>query len=309
MTAKAAQPSIGRVLGLFTPEGAVMAGVLALAFIGLFYRWFYTQHLTSASKIEDWGHAYVVPIISGYLLWQRRAEIRATSPSIFWPGLAPMVLGIMCYFFFVASRFTGGHMIQGWAVILTLFGLCLLLLGPALMRLIFLPIVFLVFGITISEIVMIKLTFPMQLIASQGAYLVLSVIGVVAGFSADVSGNMLWVIPPSGAALPLNVAEACSGMRMLVAFYALSGAAGILGCKLWWQRVALLLMAAPVAILVNIGRVAVLGLFSLWNQNLASGQSHTLIGTLLLFPGLMLFLFVVWALNKAVREEPEGPGK
>ena len=64
-------------------------------------------------------------------------------------------------------------------------------------------------------------------------------------------------------------------------------------------------MAAPVAILVNIGRVAVLGLLTLWNPNLAAGQAHTLIGTLLLFPGLMLFLFVVWALNKAVAVEPE----
>ena len=40
----------------------------------------------------------------------------------------------MSYFFFVASRFTGGHMIQGWALLLTLFGLVLLLLGPRAMR-------------------------------------------------------------------------------------------------------------------------------------------------------------------------------
>ncbi len=297
-------PAAGRVLGVFTPEGVVMGARLAVAFGGLFFRWFYTQHLFSATKIEDWGHAYIVPLISGYLIWQKRAEIARSRPTVFWPGLAPMALGIMCYFFFLASRFTGGHMIQGWALILTLFGLCLLLLGPALMRYLFVPIAFLVFGITISEIVMIKLTFPMQLIASQGAYLILSVIGAIAGFTTDVSGNMLTVITPSGVPRPLNVAEACSGMRMLVAFFALSGAAGILGCRMWWQRVALLLMAAPVAILVNIGRVAVLGLITLGNPALASGQSHTLIGTLLLFPGLMLFMLVVWALNKAVHEEP-----
>ena len=296
-----------RVLGVLTPEGAVMAALLTAAFGGLYFRWFYTQHLFSSSKLEDWGHAYAVPLISGYLLWQHRAALAAARPTVFWPGLAPMLLGIVSYFFFVASRFAGGHMIQGWAVILTLFGMCLLLLGPAVMRYIFIPIVFLVFGITISEIVMIKLTFPMQLIASQGAYLVLSLIGAVGGFTTDVSGNMLTVITPAGVPHPLNVAEACSGMRMLVAFFALSGAAGMLGCRMWWQRIALLLMAAPVAILVNIGRVAVLGLITLGNPNLASGQAHTFIGTLLLFPGLMLFMAVVWALNKTVGEaEPKG---
>lgn len=297
------------MLGLLSPEGAVMGGLLVALFAGLFFRWFYTQHLNSSAKLEDWGHAYAVPLISGYLIWQNRVALASARPTVFWPGLAPMVLGIMCYFFFVASRFTGGHMVQGWAVILTLFGLCLLLLGPGMMRHLFLPIVFLVFGITISEIVMIKLTFPMQLIASQGAYLILSLVGAATGFSTDVSGNMLTVITPSGVPRPLNVAEACSGMRMLVAFFALSGAAGVLGCRLWWQRVALLLMAAPVAILVNIGRVAVLGLITLGNPNLAAGQAHTFIGTLLLFPGLMLFMLVIWALNRSVRDAAERVAK
>src|SRR4029077_18234511 len=107
-------PAQPRVLGLFTPEGALMAGLLAVGFAGLFFRWFYTQHLNSSTKLEDWGHAYVVPLISGYLIWQNRAALLELSPTVFWPGLAPMLLGIMCYFFFVASRFTGGHTVQRW---------------------------------------------------------------------------------------------------------------------------------------------------------------------------------------------------
>jgi exosortase/archaeosortase family protein len=64
------------------------------------------------------------------------------------------------------------------------------------------------------------------------------------------------------------------------------------------------LLAAPVAILINILRVAVLGLLSMVDANLAAGQAHTLIGTLLLIPGLMLFLLVVWTLNKVVGDRP-----
>jgi exosortase/archaeosortase family protein len=88
-----------------------------------------------------------------------------------------------------------------------------------------------------------------------------------------------------------------------VAFFALSGATALLACRHWWQRIALLLMAAPVAIAVNIGRVAVLGLLSLGNQDLSQGQMHMLIGDLLLIPGLLLFLLVVWILNRLVRDE------
>jgi exosortase len=289
-----------------TPEALVMAGVLGAAFLTLFFRWFYYQALHSWEKPADWGHAFVVPIISGYLIWQRRDELAATKPRTFWPALAPFLLGIVAYFFFVATRFTGGHMIQGWAVIATLGSLLLLMLGPRMFAPLFLPVAFLVFGVTISEQVMNRLTAPLQLIASQGAYVILSLVGAVSGFSVELDGTLITLVSGSGNTVPVNVAEACAGMRMVIAFFALAGATALLACRYWWQRIALLLLAAPVAILVNIGRVAVLGLLSLANPNLAAGQAHMFIGELLLIPGLLLFLLVVWVLRRAVREGPPG---
>ena len=65
------------------------------------------------------------------------------------------------------------------------------------------------------------------------------------------------------------------------------------------------LLAGPVAVFMNIVRVAVLGLLTLIDPNLAAGDAHTIIGTVLLVPSLGLFLGVVWALNRVVRDEPE----
>lgn len=285
-----------------TPEMGLMGGLLLLAFAGLFFRWFYVQHLMSSSMMEDWGHAYFIPLISGYLIWQRREALATIRPEIFWPGLAPFLLGIMAYFFCVAG--IKNHMLQGFSIILTLFGMTLLILGPKAMRYLFLPIAFLGFGITISEMIMIQLTFPLQLIASQGGYIALSIAGLLGGFNVDVSGNVITLVTSSGQTVPLNVAEACSGMRMVVAFFALAGVAALVGCPFWWQRVVLVLMAAPVAILLNIGRVAVLGVLSIFDAELASGQAHTLIGTILLVPGLLLFIGVVWTLNRIMPAAP-----
>jgi hypothetical protein len=53
-------------------------------------------------------------------------------------------------------------------------------------------------------------------------------------------------------------------------------------------------------------RVTVLGLLTLVNPNLAAGEAHTLIGTLLLVPALGLYMGVVWALNRVIRT---GPGQ
>jgi exosortase len=287
--------------GIWTPEGVVAGGLLTGAFLLLFFRWLYTQHLISSTYIADWGHAYAVPLISGYLIWTRREELRGIRFSHFWPAFPPLLLGIVSYFFFVTTRFKGGHMIQGWAVIMTLGALLLLVLGPRALRLLFLPVLFLVVGVQISPKVMNDLTAPLQLIASNGAYLVLSVLGALFGFTVDVEGTVLNMLTSSGTAIPLNVAEACAGMRMVIAFIALAGATALLGCREWWQRIALMLLAIPVAILVNIGRVAVLGLLSLADPNLATGKAHELIGELLLLPGLALFLAVVWVLNRLMK--------
>jgi len=283
---------------LSTAPGMAFVGVLLFAYVGLFWRWFERQHLLSLDKLEDWGHAYLIPLISLYLVFKRRQELAQTKFETFWPGLMPVLVGIFGYFYAVVG--IRSHMVEGLFVILTVFGLTLLLLGPAAMRWLFLPIGFLAFGVTLSESVMISITFRLQELAAQGSWVMLGVIGAVGGFSVDISGNTLEVITTGGEIYPLNVAEACSGMRMVVAFYALGAAAALLGCSLWWQRIALLLLAGPVALLMNMVRVTVLGLLTLVDPNLAAGNAHTLIGTILLVPSLGLFLGVVWALNRVV---------
>ncbi|MEL6795666.1 MAG: exosortase/archaeosortase family protein [Planctomycetota bacterium] len=291
--ANRAQPSIA-------PATIAIGTLTTVAFFGLFFRWFFKQGEFSLAKLEDWGHAFFVPAIAAYLAWQRRRLIAQTTPRVFLPGILPVILGIAVYLQYSYAPIPGTHMIQGFAIVLTVFGIALTLFGPDTARYLVLPIAFLAFGVTISERIMLMITWPLQLIASQGAFVVLGLCGIVGGFQVDVEGNILTVIKKSGEEFPLNVAQACSGMRMVVAFIALGAAVALLSCRLWWQRIAVFLLAVPVALVMNIIRVAVLGLLTLGDPDLAQGEAHTLIGTLLLIPGLGLFLAIVWALNKVV---------
>jgi len=279
-----------------TPGNVAMLALLMAGYIGLFFRWFTLQSELSWRFLEDWGHAFFVPVIAGYLVWQRRAQILAATPRVFWPGLLPVLTGILGYYTLSIGPIIGVHMGQGLFVVLTLWGCCLLLLGPEVTRWLMLPIAYLLFMITVSEAVMLQITWPLQLLASEGAYVLLGLIGMAFGFSVSVDGNVLNVVSSNGVMHALNVAEACSGMRMVVAFIALAAAIALLASREWWQRLALLLLSIPVALLMNIIRVAVLGLATLGNSDLAQGQAHTLIGTLLLIPGLALFMGIVWAL-------------
>lgn len=284
---------------VMTTTGWTKAGVLGVSLCVLFFYFLQNQHAFSMGS-GDWSHSYFIPIISGYLLWQRRAELAVAKYEPFWPGVLPLLVGIPAYALFQISGLSN-HMAQGWALLLCIFGIVLLTCGPRVSRLSFLPIAFLIFGITISERVMIIITFQLQLIASKGAWALLNIIGV----STEVFGNALKVTDSQGGIHDLNVAEACSGMRMVIAFAALGTAVALAAAKLWWQRIALILLALPVAILMNVLRVGVLGVATLYDQNLVGGQAHMLIGTLLLLPAFGLYMGIVWCLNRAVSIEDD----
>ncbi|MFK7883362.1 MAG: exosortase/archaeosortase family protein [Phycisphaerales bacterium] len=296
-----------RIGGLFTKNGLVWTCVFGAAFLTLFYRWVFKQGVISIDNLEDWGHALVIPIISGYLLWKRRDEVARTRVTVFWPAFLVFLLGIVSYAYCLIN--VQNHMLQGASLVLTLGGLVLWLTGPAMLRPVFLPIAYLTLGITIAESIMLGVTFKLQILASKGAWLMLSLIGQPFGwFSVDAQGNTLEMITSAGEVLPMNVAEACSGMRMVVAFYALAGAVALLGTREWWQRIALMLLAGPVAVLMNMVRVTVLGLLMLVDPDLAAGDAHMVIGTILLFPSLLLFMGLVWALNKIIEPSDELAG-
>ena len=86
----------------------------------------------------------------------------------------------------------------------------------------------------------------------------------------------------------------------VIAFLALGTAMALAGLKEWWQRVVLVMLAIPVALLLNVLRIAVLGVAVQYNPDLATGEAHMLIGTFLLVPGFAAYLFIRWALIKSV---------
>jgi exosortase len=204
---------------------------------------------------------------------------------------------MVIYFFFLVGF--PNHMSQGFALIISLFGLVLLILGPRQTAPLFLPIAYLVFAVYISDKIMWEITFWLKQIASSGSSVVLTALGSIFGFEVEARGTLITV-----AGNPMDVADACSGMRTVMAFLALGAAVCLISCRLWWQRVWLLMLAIPVAIVLNIVRVVTLGLLSMIDPDLAGGQAHTLIGTILLVPGLIIFLLIVSALNRAVDDAP-----
>lgn len=289
--------------GVGMTPGTLAVGAAALALITAMFWTFLAKQARHSWATEDWSHSFFVPVISVYLLYQGRARLReaARGAGVFLPGLVPMLLGMVIYPFFLIGY--PNHMGQGWSWVLTVYGATLLFMGPRVAAVALLPIGYLLMGVTVSERVMVNATFQLQLLASQGAYVLLNVIGV----TTDVRGNVLEVHTGTGIE-QLNVAEACSGMRLVIAFVALGVAVALVGLGHWWQRVTLMLSAVPVALGLNIVRVAVLGVLTLSDPEYARGGAHMLIGTVLLVPGFFIFMGLAWALSKVIRESGASAG-
>jgi exosortase len=213
-------------------------------------------------------------------------------------GLLILVIGIANYIYWIYPG--RNDMLQGYSVVLSLFGMLLMVLGPARMKTLWFPVLFLVFAVKIADRQWEQIAWQLQWIASHAAGVVLNALGFITGVHVDVTGSTIEMYKGVTELGKLNVAEACAGLRMLMAFMSLGVAMAFLFERPWWQRLVMVGMTVPIALLVNIGRVTILGLLYPIDKDLASGDFHTLVGLLMLIPAGLLFMGLGWVMDQLV---------
>ncbi len=279
---------------------------MAALFIAVFWEWFRSQFRQAIEHPSDWGHTLLIPAIAGWFVWLKREQLLAKPVRPAWTGLVLVVIGLAGYALCTLGPASlQHHNTRGIAVGLSLTGFVLLVTGWAWMQILWFPILYMVaFGQYVSERLISFVTYKLQDLSAKGAYLLLSAFGM----DVDLSGNVLAVFS-RGSVHMLNVAEACSGMRMLVAFLALGVAMAYVSLPTMWQRVTLVAMGVPVAVFVNVLRVASLGLLTLYDVEFAAGEFHHFIGLVWLVPAFLLYLMVLWILTNLVEvQHPNAKG-
>jgi exosortase len=267
-------------------------GILTALFLAVHYDILF-RIARFAMTDGDWSHAFLVPVFSLYLIFQKRDALAQIPFRTCWPGLPLMALGLAGYLIALAA---GSDMLKGYAVIVELLGLALLLAGPAAMRFLWFPIVYLLFAVKIAEPLWESIAHQLQLLAASGAVALLMIVGV----EAHVTQITIELFENSQLVGSLNVAEACSGMRMLMTFLALGTAMAYLWNRPTWAKVLMVLLCVPIAVLVNVGRVTVLSLLYLIDPKYSQGDFHIFMGMLMLIPALALFVGMGYLLNMLI---------
>jgi len=227
----------------------------------------------------DMGHGFFVPLVAGYIVWQRRQELLATEARPTWWGLLLVVWGGLQLLIGTlgVELFTART-----ALVVTLIGVVWTVGGTPVVRKLAFPLFLLFFMVPIPTVVYNSLTFPLQILATRMAAAGLLTIGI----PVLREGNILDL--PSQ---QLSVVEACSGIRSLLSLTFLSLVYGYFFEKRTWLRVVLFLATIPVALIANAGRVMVTGILSQVRSDLAEGFFHESTGMVIfLAAGVILFL-------------------
>ncbi|HUU22625.1 MAG TPA: exosortase/archaeosortase family protein [Phycisphaerae bacterium] len=251
----------------------------------------------------DWRHGFVIPLFSLYLLYSRRDELLAAprrTGGLAYLGLAILVFSLLAQPLCVFP--IRNYWLMQISMVWSLFGLVLYLGGAKVIRLTWVPILFLLFALPISPSIYTRISVPLQNISAAGAVGVLKLLRV----PIDSVASTLTLTSKAGETRALTVAEACNGMRLLTAFLALAVAMAYLDERPIWQRVILVAAGVPIAVVCNMIRVAITcHMYYIDKEEMGQDFMHFFTGMLMLIPAFGMLWVLSWMLRAVCGEEDE----
>jgi exosortase A len=185
--------------------------------------------------VSTYNHCLFIPPIIGWLIWQRKDELKALTPRAWWPGLIGVAAAGLLWMLGEAG---GIALFRHASLVLMLQSATVTLLGPTILRGILFPLFYLIFLIPLGD----EAVPMLQTITAKMCMILLSLFGV----PAQIDG--VFITTPTGL---FEVAEACSGVKFLVAMVAYSTLVANVCFKAWRRRILFLIMAALVPVIAN----------------------------------------------------------
>jgi exosortase len=264
----------------------------ALPLIGLLISFAVLYRNVIAKLVYDWGHddnyshGFLIVPIALYFAWERRQRLldAARQPSAF--GLIVLLGSVLTLF---AGILGAELFLTRVSIVGVVAGTVLYVLGWRHLRILAVPIAFLLLMIPIPAIIFNQVAFPLQLVASRFGETTLNLWGI----PVLREGNVIIL-----ANTTLEVAEACSGIRSLVSLLTLGIVYGYFTDPRGWVRVTVTLATVPIAIVANGLRVAGTGVAAhYYGGQVATGFLHTFSGWAVF---LLAFTFLI-AVMRAVQ--------
>lgn len=228
----------------------------------------------------DYSAGQLVPLAALYMMSTRRGAIRKLQFRFWSGGLLAFGLGVGVHLF---GRFYLYGSLENAGMVLCAAGIIMSILGREASAKLWYPLLFLFFMLPLPHRVHLSVLLPLQDISTRVSGTVLEMLAIPVvqqGHVLEVAGHRL------------AVAEACSGLRMAVAFMIVTAVVVYLVRRPRWQKAIVLLTAVPIAVVCNVVRIV--GSACLYNAGLdflAQGAFHDGAG-ILMMPVALLLIWV-----------------
>lgn len=271
----------------------VPAAVIGLLYVVQEYTAFgsVVAPISTPLMILSWS-ALIVGTLVVVIRWKPFDEVAVIDR---WLGLGLLLVGVLLR---LAAARTAWESPEMATFVPSLLGAFLLAGGRSLLIKAGPAVLFLIF------------MFPLPYSAEQAVLVPLKKVAVVGseyslqtmGFGAFREGQVIKM----GEGQPLNVADACSGLRMLTVFMALCVAVAFLIERPWWERIVVMLSSVPIAIASNIFRIVLIGVAQYYGYDKLGQFIHDQ-AQFIMMPAAMGLLFLeIWILSK-IFVEVEAP--
>ncbi len=229
---------------------------------------------------HDWwnepelSQGMLLPPLALFVAWIERERIFGYAAA---PDRRGLLLVALACSMFVLGKLASEFFLMRFSFVVLLTGLVWTFWGVKRLRALAFPLLLLAVMVPLPVIVYNSIAAPLQLFASDAASQIAQALGV----SVFRDGNIIQLAGTS-----LGVAEACSGLSCLSALVVGSLLLGYLVCTRHLSRILLLVLAIPLAIAVNVVRVAGTALLADYNQAFAMGFYHAFSGWLVFLAGI-----------------------
>ena len=240
----------------------LLVSVIVALFIASYHEVISWWYIRCSSPDSYYSHGFLIPFVSGFLIWQKRNELVKIEPDGAWWGLGLIVFSVLMH---ITGTILYVFSVSGFSIFFLIIGITLFIYGKQITRIILFPLLFTIFMFPLPLAFINKISFPMKMLVAKSGTLIVSLIGI------PVLREGFYIIIPAG---DLLVGNPCSGLRSLISFLALGALFAYMINTSIPKKWLLFILAVPVALLSNIVRVPILILIShYWGLEAAAPES------------------------------------
>lgn len=225
-------------IGVAVLAAVVIAAIFHRTFGYLYFNW----------HREEYSHGFLIPPISAYLFWQRRALLGRLPVEGSWAGFGVVILGLALFFLNAFATVQGA---DAYALVVVIAGVALATLGWRGFKAALVPIAMLFLMDPLPSFWYNHLSSELQLLSSQLGVAIMRTFNV----SVFLEGNVIDL-----GDYKLQVAEACSGLRYLFPLVTLGAIIAYLFQGKPWTRLFVLASTVPVTVAMNGLRIGFIGI-------------------------------------------------